>query len=204
VRINVDPFIATLGTGSVFLGLSDLVGGGGITSQGIPTGFTNLGQSAWLGIPLPIWYALAFGIVIWYVLALTPLGRMIYATGQGREAAALSGVPTRRILTFAFVASAVLASVAGIVFAARIGAGQPEIGTSYLLPAYAAAFLGSTILTPGRFNVPGTVIATLIVAAGINGLQLHGIAAWVNNVFQGAALIVAVVISRIERKKLRT
>jgi ribose transport system permease protein len=201
VRLSVDPLIATLGTSSVFLGLASLVGGGRVASSDIPPAFLDLGQSQPFGIPLPIFYAAVVALVLWYVLSMTPLGRMIYATGQGREAAALSGVPTKAILYLVFVISAAAAALAGLVYSARIGSGTPDVGNAYLLPVYAACFLGSTIIRPGRFNVPGTLVATLILAVGINGLQLHGVQNWVNNLFQGGALIIAVVIGRLRSQR---
>ena len=78
-----------------------------------------------------------------------------------------------------------LASLAGVVYGARIGAGPPNVGANYLLPAFAAAFLGSTMIRPGRFNVPGLVVAMFIVAIGINGLQLYGIPFWITRPLPG-------------------
>ena len=117
------------------------------------------------------------------------------------EAARLAGVQVHRIVFGAYIGSAVFASIAGILFAAKFGAGPPNIGGGYLLPAYAAAFLGSTIIRPGRFNVPGLVVAVFIVGIGINGLQLQGRAFWIVDVFQGGALLVAVVISTLMRRR---
>jgi ribose transport system permease protein len=153
------------------------------------------------GIPVPVFYALAIAALVWYVLEYTPWGRKLYATGAGRDAARLSGVATDRVLFASFVASAFLATIAGIIMAARLGAGPPDIDSSYLLPAFAACFLGRTIYRPGRFNVVGLVVALFILGVGINGLQLHGIPFWVVATFQGLALILAVVMSRLRSKR---
>jgi ribose transport system permease protein len=183
VRLQIDPFIVTLGTGSVFLGLSQLVANG----------------KAILGIPNPIVCVIVLAAIVYYVLEHTPLGRMIYATGAGREASRLAGVPTDHILYLAFWASAFCAALAGLVYTARIGTGQPDVGGQYLLPCYAAAFLGSTMIKPGRFNVPGLLVGLAIIAIGINGLQLWGIPFWVISTFQGGALVLAVVLTKIRK-----
>lgn len=197
VKLKIDPFIATIGTGSIILGMSQLIAHGETLSEHVPDAFTTIGRTKVGGMPITVVYALVLALLVWYLLRYTPLGRMVYATGAGREAARLSGVRTDRILVLAFLFSALCAGVAGVVFAARIGSAPPDVGSSYLLPAFATAFLGSTIIQPGRFNVVGLLVAIFIIAVGINGLQLMGIPFWVVATFQGAALIVAVVLSRL-------
>lgn len=197
VRMRIEPFIVTLASGSVFLGISQLIANGKVVSENIPSAFTDLGRDKLLGVPLPIVYVAILALFLGYVLVFTPLGRKIYATGANREAARLAGVPTDRILFLAFMVSGVCAAGAGLLYAARIGAGQPDVGAQYLLPAYAAAFLGSTMIKPGRFNVTGLLIGAAIIGIGINGLQLNGIPAWVVPTFQGGALILAVVLTKL-------
>jgi ribose transport system permease protein len=197
VKLKIDPFIATIGTGSIILGMSQLIAHGETLSEHVPDAFTTLGRAKVLGMPVTVFYALALALLVWYLLRYTPLGRMVYATGAGREAARLSGVRTDRILVLAFLFSALCAAIAGVVFAARLGSAPPNVGGAFLLPAFATAFLGSTIIEPGRFNVGGLLVAIFIIAIGINGLQLMGIPFWVVDTFQGAALIVAVVLSRL-------
>jgi ribose transport system permease protein len=203
VVVRVDPFIATIGTGSILIGLSQLVANGETLSFHIPPAFTQIGRAKVAGVPITVAYALVLALLVWYVLRYTPLGRMLYATGAGREAARLSGVRTERIIFLAFMASACFATVAGVVLASRLGSGPPDLGSGYLLPAFAACFLGSTIIDPGRFNVGGLIVAILIVAVGINGLQLNGIPFWVVETFQGTALIVAVVFAQLRRTRAR-
>ncbi|MEZ5077614.1 MAG: ABC transporter permease [Solirubrobacterales bacterium] len=197
VRLKIEPFIVTLGSGSVFVGLSQLLANGQVVSESIPSSFTDLGRGEPFGIPAPIIYVGVLAVVLGYVLVMTPLGRKIYATGANRDATRLAGVPTDRILYLSFITSGFCAAAAGLLYAARIGAGQPEVGAQYLLPAYAAAFLGSTMIKPGRFNVLGLLVGLAIIAIGINGLQLHGIPSWVIPTFQGGALIVAVVLTKL-------
>jgi ribose transport system permease protein len=200
VGARIDPFIATIGTSSVFLGLSEVIANGTTISADIPDGFTSLGRTFVAKVPITLAYVAIVALVVWYVLEQTPFGRRIYATGASREAARLTGVRTKRVIFLCFVASGVLATLAGIVYAARIGAGAPDTGSAYLLPAFATAFLGSTMIRPGRFNVPGLIVAVFIVAIGINGLQLLGIPFWITDIYQGVVLVVAVSIARIRAR----
>jgi ribose transport system permease protein len=199
IKARVDPFIATIGVSSVLLGLSEVIANGTTISSDIPSAFTDLGRTFVAKVPLTLAYVTVVALVLWYLLEQTPFGRRVYATGAARDAARLAGVKTDRVIFLSFLASAVLASLAGVVYGARIGAGPPNVGGNYLLPAFAAAFLGSTMIRPGRFNVPGLVVALFIVAIGINGLQLYGIPFWITDLYQGTVLIVAVVVARARR-----
>lgn len=196
VRAKVDPFIATIGTASVFLGISEMIAGGETIARDIPSAFTEIGRAEVFDVPLTTVYLAVLAIGVWYLLDHTPFGRQVYATGAGREAARLSGVPVRKVIFITFLLSALFATIAGVVYASRLGSGPPNTGASYLLPAFASAFLGSTMIKPGRFNVPGLIVALFIVAVGINGLQLYGIPFWVVDVYQGMALIIAVVLAK--------
>lgn len=196
IRTKIDPFIATIATSSVFVGISKMIANGETIARDIPPSFTEIGRAEIFDLPLSIVYLAVLAAIVWYVLDYTPFGRQVYATGAGREAARLSGVRTDRIIFITFVLSALLATLAGIIYAARLGSGPPNTGAAYLLPAFASAFLGSTMIKPGRFNVPGLLVALFIVAVGINGLQLYGIEFWVVDIYQGLALIIAVVLAR--------
>jgi ribose transport system permease protein len=196
VREGIDPFIATIATGSVLVGLSQLIGNGTTIATDIPTSFTDFGRWQLDKIPVGVFILAALCIFAFYVLEYTPSGRHLYATGASREATRLSGIRTTRVIAVAFVCSALAAALAGIVYAARLGSGPPGIGQGYLIGAYSAAFLGSTIIRPGRFNVGGLIVALLIIGVGINGLQIVGLPFWVVETFQGMALLVAVLIGR--------
>jgi ribose transport system permease protein len=201
-RFNVDSLIATLGSSSIMLGLASLVGGGETVSSNIPTSFTDIARNSFIGkLPMTVLYVSVLGLVLWYIFDYTPLGRKIYATGAARETARLAGVKVRRVIIGSFIACAAFAALAGVLYASSLGAGPPEAGSAFLLPSFSAAFLGATIIKPGRFNVPGLVVAVFIVAIGINGLQLMGAAFWIVNVFQGGALLGAVVISQVRARR---
>ncbi|WP_259313363.1 ABC transporter permease [Capillimicrobium parvum] len=196
VNKSVDPFIATIGTGSLMIGLSQLLANGTTIADDIPTAFTDFGRWQLGRIPVGVFILVGLCLFAWYILQCTPFGRHLYATGAAREAARLTGIRTTRVLRIAFICSALGAAIAGIVFAARLGSGPPSIGDGYLIGAYSAAFLGSTIIRPGRFNVEGLIVALLIIGVGVNGLQIAGLPFWVVQTFQGTALLVAVLLGR--------
>jgi ribose transport system permease protein len=196
VKQGVEPFIATIGTGSVLIGMSQLIANGTTIANDIPSSFISFGRWSLNRIPIGVFVLLGLCLFAWYVLQYTPFGRHLYATGASREATRLTGIRTTRVLTIAFVCSALGAAIAGVMFAARLGAGPPDIGNGFLIGAYSVAFLGSTIIQPGRFNVGGLIVALLIISVGVNGLQIAGLPFWVVETFQGAALLVAVLLGR--------
>ena len=118
---------------------------------------------------------------------------------RGREVARLNGIPVNRVRMGALVASGVIASCGGVLYAGVLGSADPYSGLNYLLPAFAAAFLGATTILPGRFNPWGAMVAVYFLATGITGLTMLGIPLWVTNVFNGGALIIAVTISQLTR-----
>jgi ribose transport system permease protein len=196
VRLEVSAIIATLGVGSLVTGLMTWWAGQRITS--VSRSYQKIATTEIFGFALPVWFLLIIGVVLWYMLELTPFGRNIYATGGGRAAADLAGVRTRRYMGIALLVSAVLCGFTGLVVTAQISAGSPDVGGSYLLPGYAAAFLGATQLKNGRFNVWGTVLSVYAIAIGVKGFQLNGAQQWITDVFTGAILIFAVVLARVE------
>jgi ribose transport system permease protein len=191
VVVGIDSFIATLASGSVgaaaILGISD-------NSQIIFSNatLTDMGNGKLAGIPIPVFYLLVVAVILWFALQYTPWGRRLYAVGGSRDTARLAGVNVNRVIFASLLVSAVCGALAGVVVTANIGAGSPDIGPSYLLPAFAAVFLGSTQLKNGRFNVWGTVLAVYVLGIGIKGLQLVSGATWVPDLFNGIALATAV------------
>ena len=171
-----------------------------------------LARTEFLGLPLPLYYAAALVVLAALFFAYLPTGRRMYATGGNR--AAEPQRRARRPPHFAsFITSACLSGAAGIIIAARLGSAQPGLGPQFLLPAFAAAFLGATAIRPGRFNVVGTVIAVYVLAVPISGLQQLGVPSWFEPVFNGGELILAVALSnqigvlreaRARRERLRT
>ncbi len=191
VKVQVNGLITTLAMGTILDGLSQAVSNSS-TIGNIPSRILKIMQGRFLGIGLPFWYAVMVGIVIWYVLHHMQSGRFLYFTGEGREAARLAGIRVDRIRTTSLFVSAIGAWFAGFILVGQTGAAQAGTGDPYLLPAYAATFLGAATIKPGRFNPLGTFVAVLLLAVGTTGLQLFGLTDWVTNVFDGAILIVAI------------
>jgi ribose transport system permease protein len=201
-KIQIDSFIATLAVSSILLAMIAWVS----NSQqilGLSSSFQNIGGGRLFGITYPVYIMLIVALLVWYMLERTPAGRRIYATGGNPEAARLSGVATQSIVRITFIACAVVAVGAGVLLSSQLATGDPTVGPAYLLPAYSAAFLGSTQFRGARFNVWGTVIAVYVLATGVKGLQLAGAPIWIPDLFNGIALIVAVGLSRYQRTSAR-
>lgn len=196
VHFGVNAFITTLGTGTVLTGLTLAVSGGQILS-GVPTSLSNFSTNELVGLAWPTYIALGFAVVLWYVYEHTPTGRYLFFVGEGRQVARLAGLPVGRLRWLAFVLAGVIAAACGIFAAGQLGSADPSVGPNYLLPAYAAAFLGATTIKPGRFNSFGTVVALYLLVTGVTGLELLGASSWVEQVFNGGALVVAVTFARL-------
>ena len=191
--------MVTLGSTSLMSGIVQWITNSS-TIGGIDNGLINAAVGYRLfGMPYAFYYALVAALLLWYVFDYTPLGRRLLFVGRGREVARLNGIAVDHVRVGALVMSGVLSSAAGIVYAGVLGSADPYSGLNFLLPAFAAAFLGATTIQPGRFNPWGTIVAVYFLATGITGLSMLGIPLWVTNVFNGAALILAVTISQITR-----
>jgi len=196
-RLRVEPIIATLGMSSILLaGMAWVSGSQQILDLGPDYG--KLATTQWGGVTVPVYVLFAVALVTWYVLERTPAGRRMYAVGFNPEAARLAGVGVEGIRVWSLVAGGAIAALAGALLTSRINAGDPTVGPSFLLPALTAVFLGSTQFKGGRFNVWGTVVAMYVLAVGIKGLQLAGSPRWVNDLFYGLALLLAVALSQWE------
>lgn len=195
-RGGIDAFVTTLGMSSLITGGVVWYSDGETFSTNIPSVLIDIGQNDFLGLPLSVWFLVGVVVLAYYVLNSTPLGRYLYAIGGSREASRLSGLNVPTLTILAFVASGVLAGVAGILQAAQLGSGNPSVGPAYLLPAYAAVFLGATSFRRGKFNVPGTVTAAFVIAVGVNGLVAVGAPFYIDPVFTGLGLIVAALAAR--------
>jgi ribose transport system permease protein len=190
-RVGVDSFVATLGVGSVALGVTEAMTQGNTLTPGFPQGFADLGQGFVGPIPLTAVYLFAVALAFYFVLEWTPTGRRMLAVGGNPLAARLAGLRVAAIGATTLVVGALLAGLAGVVLAAKLGVATDSTAPGFLLPAIAAIFLGSTQLKL-RVNVWGTLIAVYLLGTGTKGLQLMGASPWVNDFFNGAVLLVAV------------
>lgn len=210
-KLKLNGFIVTLGTYTFIGGLLQLYTQGQTISTGIPESFSDWGSLTWLGIPRAFWLLVVVALVTWFVLMQLPFGRQLEAIGSNERAAQLVGIRLNRTVFLAFVGSGLLAGVAGILLTSRAAGADPTQGPAYLFPALAAVFLGATTIRPGVYNVWGTIIGVFFVAIAVNGLTLLGADSWVQSVFNGGALVVAVMISSfagrqraaLARKKVR-
>ena len=196
---RIHSLIVTLGIGTFLHGITLWISDS-MTISGISAALVNA-VIVWrfLGVPLEFYYAMAVCVALWYVFSYTAMGRRVLFVGRGREVARLSGIHVDRVRWGALITSGFLSSLAGVLYAGTTGAADPSSGLTYLLPAFAAAFLGSTSIEPGRFNPWGATVAVYFLVTGITGLSILGVRTFVQDLFYGGALVVAVALSQIVR-----
>jgi len=198
-KLNIPPFIITLGTWLMARGLAAYI------TRGYPIVFeTNfpfltLGQGEIYQIPIMFIILVILAIISSIMLNSTTLGRHIYAIGGNIEAARVSGVHVNRIRIFSYVTSSILACFVGIMLASRLGQGTPTVGTAYELWAIAAAVIGGTSLFGGEGSVPGVILGAAIMGVMINGMVLLNISSYLQNVILGIVLVVAVIYDTLRR-----
>ena len=192
-RARINSFIATLGSGTFLLGVNQWYTGGRQVVGYLPHDFTMIsGRLPVVGIPAAVVYVVIIALVLWVVFDYLPLGRYLYVIGDSPRAAELSGISARTYVSLAFVASGTLAAFAGIVLQAQLQVGQSTVGQELMLPAFTGALLGATAIRPGRPNVWGTVLAVSVLAVAVAGLTQLGAPFFVENLFNGAMLVLAV------------
>jgi ribose transport system permease protein len=203
VVFKISSFISTLGTGIILSGLAEGISGGEVKFEGVPESFVFVGRHQIAGLTISVWLVLLIAIILLYFTEHTPLGRQMYAVGGSERVAFLAGIRTSRLKIAAFVLAGLMVGIGAIFQLGAAGAANPTFGPELLLPAYAAVFLGVTTHRPGYYNVVGTVVAILVLAVGFNGLSLLGVPFWVQPLFNGAVLLIAVLIARSEARHVR-
>lgn len=198
---RIDSFIATLGTGTILYALALWHTGGRQMVGTLPDAFYALNGTFVFGLPITAFYVLAITVTLWIILEYTPIGRYLYAIGANQRAAELNGIPTRKFVIGAFVTSGALTALAGVLLASKLRIGQASVGLEFLLPALVGAFLGSTTIKPGRVNVWGTIVGVMILAVGISGIQQFGGSFWVEPLFNGTTLLIAIGIAGYAQRK---
>lgn len=202
VGFDISSFIATLGVGTVLSGVTQGMSGGNVLYSGIPPLITSIGQGQFLGLGISVWLTLLLAVALVFVLEHTPFGRRLYAIGGSERVAFLAGIPVDRYRVFAFAGAGLFVGIASVFELGQSGGANPLFGPELLLPAYAAAFLGVTTYRPGYFNVPGAVVAIVLLAVGFNGLNLLGAPYWLQPIFNGAVLIIAVISAKAEGRQI--
>jgi erythritol transport system permease protein len=205
-RLNLAPFIVTLGMLYVARGLTEvLLNGQNITNEltGQPglnnTGFFEIFASKPLGLPLAAWVMIILAIIFSILLNRTPFGRWLYATGSNERAAQLSGVPVIRVKTLIYVLSGLCAAIVGILQMANISSATADLGTFYELNAIAAVVIGGAALSGGRGTVRGTIIGAFVIGFLANGLVIVGVSPFWQKVITGAVIILAVAVDQIQQ-----
>ena len=199
VGVGIDSLVATLGMGTLLAGAA--IGINDISVAGVSPALVSVFRTPFLGVQMGFWFAVVLTLVCWYVLTHTPLGRYVFVVGAGREVARLTGLRVNAIRAGSLIVASTLAAFAGVALSGLQGAADPSTGPTYLLPAFACAYLGSTSIQPGRFNAWGAFAAVYFLATGITGLQILGLSGWIDQVFYGGSLIVAVILSHMARRR---
>jgi len=202
IYFGIESLIVTLGMGTVLGGLTLWISDSA-TISGVSTSLVDAVIAyKFAGISLAFYYGLGLCALMWYIFEYTTIGRRLLFVGRGRSVSKLSGIRVPRVRIGAMVVSGVTAAFAGVVYAGTTGGADPSSSASFLLPAFAAAFLGATSIMPGRFNPWGTLLAVYFLVTGITGLQILGAQSYVQQLFYGGALLCAVALSQLARGRV--
>jgi ribose transport system permease protein len=194
VRLGVSAFIGTLAVMTILQGLGTWWADGASVNVDNVT-FTNWATDEVAGIPLPVVVMGVWYLLLWFLLERTTIGRRIYVVGANPLAARLGGMPVSTLRIAAFVASALAATVAGLLLTSKLFGAYPAAGDPFLLDAYAAVFLGAVTVRLGQFHILGTLVGVLLLSVMSNGLTIVGAEAYVTNLLKGGILIAAVALA---------
>ncbi|WP_112811574.1 ABC transporter permease [Ensifer sp.] len=205
-RLNVAPFIATLGTLYVARGMALLYSDG----QTLPNltgredlgnqGFSYLGSGTIFGLPVSVWILVVVALGAGYFARFVPLGRHIFAVGGNERAARMSGIRVNRVKMFVYMFSGFCAAIVGLVISSELMASHPATGTNLELNAIAAAVLGGTSMSGGRGTIGGTIIGAFVIGILSDGLVMMGVSSFWQMVIKGLVIIVAVVVDQAQRR----
>lgn len=197
--LGASSFIITLAAGSVLTGLEYLITDQKTIYSNIPLGFVQFGQDRVLGLGWLLIVAVLIAAVVALVMKYTETGRYMYAVGFNPEASRLAGIKVKRLRFLGFLFLGAAAGLGGIMISAQAASNFPNSAQPYLLPTFAAAFLGSAAIGRGRFTIQGTVFGVFFFQVVQTGLTMMSLPTWVVNVFQGLVLAAAILISRLEK-----
>lgn len=203
VGVGINSVVVTLGTSSVAAGLGFLLSGE-TTVSGIDPALAVIATGRFLDLPMVFWYGIILVAVVAYIMTATPIGRNMLFVGSNPAVAKLAGISVTRVRMGAYLSSAALCGFAGVILALGLGGFNPGTAATNLMPTFAAVFLGTVAVIPGRFNPVGMAIAAYFLLTGVFGLQLLGMTGWVVQVFYGVALVVAVTVSHVLRKRIKS
>jgi ribose transport system permease protein len=195
VKLRLSSFIVTLGLGTALFGVAFAISNDAIA--GLSTGYDNLATTQIFGLQSIFFFAVLATALVWYVYRFTPVGRKLYFVGASREVGRLAGLDVDRLRMGSLIASTTMAGVAAVLGGGYLGVADPSVGQTFLLPMFASTLLGSTVINPGRPNPWGTFVATYFLVTGYAGLGQLGLTGWIEEVFYGSALVLAVVVSTL-------
>ncbi|MCX7206064.1 MAG: ribose ABC transporter permease [Proteobacteria bacterium] len=200
-RGKVAPFIATLGTMTVFRGLA-LVASDGRPITGFNSDFFSMLGAGYIGnlIPVPVITTMIAFVALWFILKKTVFGRHVYAVGGNEEASLISGVKVNRVKLWVYTLSGGLSALAGVILTSRLNSAQPNAGMGYELDAIAAVVLGGTSLSGGRGWIVGTLIGAVLIGVLNNGLNLLSVSSFYQQVIKGSVILLAVLLDRSAKK----
>jgi ribose transport system permease protein len=198
---KIPSLVATLGVGTIVVGLNFAYTKGIPISLSDPAPFVGLSLGRFLGLPIPVFLMVGIAAVLWVMLNRTAIGHAVQAVGGNPEAARLSGIRVKRVRLFVFVVASLCCAIAGFYLASRTGGGSTNAGDGFLLSAFAAAFFGSAILRDGKFHIIGTLIGVLTVGVAFNAMAIAGSDTSLQYLFQGALLIVGVGVGVLARRR---
>ncbi|MCD8390541.1 MAG: ABC transporter permease [Firmicutes bacterium] len=200
--LDINPFVITMGMQTLITGMVILISNS-TTITGVDTRLVSAVYSSRIfGISPIFFYMIIITLILFYFFTFTSAGKRLIIVGRGRNVAKLSGINVKRVRFLCFVAAGFFSGIAGVLQLGVLGAASTNSGLNYLMPAFAAVYLSSTVISPGRFNPWGCVIAVYFLVTGTTGLSLMGINSAVQDVFYGAALIIAIVVSvSVERRQ---
>lgn len=199
--LGVNALVATLGVGTVAVGVNYAIAGGLPVTLDDPDGMLEISLGRFLGVPYPVYIMLGLAVLAWLLLNRTVLGQSMQAVGGNADAARLSGIRVTRVRVTGFVICGALAALTGVLLATRTASAAVSAGDSYLLAAFAAAFFGSAVLRDGQFHVLGTIVGVLTVSVGFNAIALLGVETYWQYLFQGVVLIVGVGVGTVARRR---
>jgi len=192
-KVNVPPFIATLGMLTTASGLAYVVGNGA-PINGLPSEFGQIANTKVLGLQIPVIVMILGILLLAVVMRRTSYGMRIYAVGGNPVAALIAGVKTRRILFSVYAFSGMLAGLSGVMLASRVISGPPNLGQGYELDAIAAVVIGGASLLGGRGSVWGTALGLLLIQTLNNGLDILVVPAYWQSVIKGVLIVAAVAV----------
>lgn len=198
--VSLPSFILTIAMGTVFTGVGLHLTGSASIFEGIPDSYSAIAGGVSFGLSNQVYIAIVVLVVAHVFLRHTEPGRYMYAIGGNAEAARLSGVPVRFLKALGYGIVGLLAAVTGVLLTSQAGAANPNTGLGLLLPAYAAAFLGSSMLRLGSFTPVGTALGALFLQIIGSGLTVLNLSGPLVQIIQGAILAIAILLARLNRK----